>query len=481
MSGQVSRSVVTRWLALVGLTLLCCSPVAATDLPPFEPLAWDLSYAKLFQQAKPEYVSYFRSNLEKLRPESERLLQLARRPGVQSMILLEELPGGYPAVKLLVRTKKTAYYYGLQIGMPGRLSDGSKYGADVREITVESYDHLYGLLARRAASTDSTPKDTGTVAHHPASGRHFVTVVNLYRDGQAKQLMLSAADYFTRAVPPVLDDINAQLFAGMHYRKYASKWEWAWQLENQIVTVEGKTQRVVFDAAVARGDHSAAEAILLQGMDVNSLSAGGNTAYIAARVYGQQAMAEWLVSRGADPLGINVWGETAADVVGSTSAGRLEGAEPNIDLRRKTWARVVASPHMKGDTNPQLRLNQLLMEMLEDEAAMDFVITMLNKGADPHYVNNAGVTPLMLAAGNAPVEVLNALLDRNVNVNARNVNGSTALHYAASAGRAKNVKVLLAHGADANVANHKGETPLRQAQWQRFDEIVTLLKATGAK
>jgi len=89
-----------------------------------------------------------------------------------------------------------------------------------------------------------------------------------------------------------------------------------------------------------------------------------------------------------------------------------------------------------------------------------------------------GVTPIMLAAGNADAAVLKAVLDRGTaNINARNTSGSTALHYAVSAGRLDNVILLLARGSDPAIANKDGDTPLRQAQAQRFEEIVMLLQS----
>jgi ankyrin repeat protein len=89
-----------------------------------------------------------------------------------------------------------------------------------------------------------------------------------------------------------------------------------------------------------------------------------------------------------------------------------------------------------------------------------------------------GVTPVMLAAGNADVAVLRAALERGTaNINARNTSGSTALHYAVSAGRVDNVKLLLVRGSDPTIANKDGDTPLRQAQAQRFEEIVTILQS----
>jgi hypothetical protein len=99
----------------------------------------------------------------------------------------------------------------------------------------------------------------------------------------------------------------------------------------------------------------------------------------------------------------------------------------------------------------------------------------------PVNTTHGGYTPLMLAAGNGPPELVMMLLDRSANVHARNVNGGTALHYAASAGNTESIKLLLARGADPGVANQKGETPLRQAELQGFMEAAAVLKAATVK
>lgn len=301
------RSVLVPFLVVA--TVVAAAGPVSLDAPP-----WDLSYQPLLRKAKPEHVAHFRANIDQSFPARERLLTLVRHRGVQSMILLEETPGSYSTVKLFVRTAASAHYYGLSTGTSGRDRGGSRHGSDAIEITPESYDRLYALLAARAVRPEQTPRDTGTVRDHPASGRQFVAVVNLYRAGKAEQRMLSAADYFTRAVPPPLDDINAALFAGMHYRMYDTRWEWAWRLERKVTPAKGQALRDRFDEAIGNGDWPAAAALLEQGVDVNGFNRRGTTAYIAAVALKREDIAERLVHRGADPLRPNLWGETADDV-----------------------------------------------------------------------------------------------------------------------------------------------------------------------
>src|SRR6185503_6086035 len=62
-----------------------------------------------------------------------------------------------------------------------------------------------------------------------------------------------------------------------------------------------------------------------------------------------------------------------------------------------------------------------------------------------------GETPLMVAARSGYPEVVEQLLAKGANVNARAGRGQTALMWAVSQKHADVVKVLLAHGADVHL------------------------------
>ncbi len=57
-------------------------------------------------------------------------------------------------------------------------------------------------------------------------------------------------------------------------------------------------------------------------------------------------------------------------------------------------------------------------------------LMLVNKGADINAVSNDGITPLMLAAQNAKLDVVELLLKHGAKVNAKDNMGKTALDYA---------------------------------------------------
>jgi ankyrin repeat protein len=78
-------------------------------------------------------------------------------------------------------------------------------------------------------------------------------------------------------------------------------------------------------------------------------------------------------------------------------------------------------------------------------------------------------------------DVLEMLLVRRADPNARDGEGHTALMCAAFAGNAQAVRTLLAHGADPNLRSKHGDTALSTALQLGHTDVVALLKRAGAK
>jgi hypothetical protein len=82
----------------------------------------------------------------------------------------------------------------------------------------------------------------------------------------------------------------------------------------------------------------------------------------------------------------------------------------------------------------------------------------------PDVVNEVGLTPLQIAAGNGYVACVLLLLKKGATVDQTDNYGDTALIRAALSGRWEVAQVLIEHGADVNLANKEGCTPLLKAK-----------------
>ncbi len=102
---------------------------------------------------------------------------------------------------------------------------------------------------------------------------------------------------------------------------------------------------------------------------------------------------------------------------------------------------------------------------------------LLEKGADVNAKNRAGQTPLHLAVTYCP-ELIKLLLEKGADVNARDISGSIAL-FARNADL-EIVQLMLNYGLNVNNIDKRGETPLNQAINYNNIELAELLLQHGA-
>ena len=91
--------------------------------------------------------------------------------------------------------------------------------------------------------------------------------------------------------------------------------------------------------------------------------------------------------------------------------------------------------------------------------------------------NDAGETPLMMAALRSEGDAAQALVARGAAINK---DGWTPLHYAATGGNVKIIRLLLDHGAKLEARSPNGTTPLMMACRYGSEEAVNALLAAGA-
>ena len=105
---------------------------------------------------------------------------------------------------------------------------------------------------------------------------------------------------------------------------------------------------------------------------------------------------------------------------------------------------------------------------------------VLLNGKTPVYFVGRHVEALILAARSGHTEIVQALLDKGADVNAKTKIGSTALIGASMNGHLEAAKALLAKSADVNAAMNNGTTALIAATRGGHADIRDLLMKAGA-
>lgn len=94
-----------------------------------------------------------------------------------------------------------------------------------------------------------------------------------------------------------------------------------------------------------------------------------------------------------------------------------------------------------------------------------------------------GFTPLIWAASNGNIEIIELLLSHGADPNFRNKDGGSALWYSVTNERLEALNVLLSKGADPNIKFMDLQTPLeycKERNWGKFPEIAKILMKNEA-
>lgn len=229
-----------------------------------------------------------------------------------------------------------------------------------------------------------------------------------------------------------------------------------------------------FMFAVRAGRIGAARVLVAAGADPNETLPDGTSALVVAIHNAQYDMASFLLDRGADPnaakqgwtpvhqlirtrnlnIGFFPHPEALSQTTGIELAKTLiaKGADVNARMTRGITDGYRNFWNQRGVTPFLLAAKGADLEMLKVLAA---------SGADPHLANASGTTPLMAASG---VEMFNPNEDSGTNEEA-----------------VEAVKFILTLDADVNKANSQGEAPLHGAAWRGANEIIRLLVDKGAR
>ena len=297
------------------------------------------------------------------------------------------------------------------------------------------------------------------------------------------------------------------------------------------------------------------EVLIANGSDVNAKDSWGGTPLFNAAHYGHKELAELLIANGADvnakdrlgytplyeavsnkhkdtirvlvangadvnfapegdysPLHYAVWNDdiklaelyvdhgAKCDLKDKNGWTAFEYAMGNREMVEMFIAKgaAVSDFHLaawRGDlrrvkrfveqgTNVNTKDNELKWTALHWAAFTgqeDVVEFLIAKGADVNAKDERGLTALRRACGKGHQEVVSLLIASGADVNAKYPDGRTPLHRAAEKGYKEVVELLIANGADVDVKTEKGQTAMSLAKKEGHSEIVELLRKHGSK
>lgn len=143
------------------------------------------------------------------------------------------------------------------------------------------------------------------------------------------------------------------------------------------------------------------------------------------------------------------------------------------------------------DINARDEYDQTALFVAVAEEKYALATMLLDKGADPNLANDDKRTPLLVVIRKGfntvsyvrqpqSARVVNGLLERGADVNARDIDGTTPLEEAARIGDAETIRALVVRGANVATKNNDGETPLDIAARELRGLAVRALIEMGA-
>ncbi len=226
--------------------------------------------------------------------------------------------------------------------------------------------------------------------------------------------------------------------------------------------------------AARQGLEKVVRLLLQSGHNADQTDSQGNTALYYAVAAAKVSVVRLLLDHGADTRRRFQGGQSLLHIAAALQpAGASSPGPPGIvPLPRPL-------PSQRGRRRAS-QSNELSAAHLKlSQKAAQITQLLLQHGADPNATDEAGYTPLYVAAWNRHAGVVQVLLRHNAQVILPSAH-TTALHAASWSGDGECVKLLLNAGASVHARDRDGETPLHKAAWRGHLEVVRMLLDRGA-
>jgi ankyrin repeat protein len=111
----------------------------------------------------------------------------------------------------------------------------------------------------------------------------------------------------------------------------------------------------------------------------------------------------------------------------------------------------------------------------------DIVKFLCDNGANVKLKKSDGTSPIHSTVHNLSPEIIKYLKEKGADINAKDNDGTTTLMRAAYYNKIGHVKMLIELGANVNFKSKSKETALGNAKYNNNEEMINILKTSGAK
>lgn len=254
------------------------------------------------------------------------------------------------------------------------------------------------------------------------------------------------------------------------------------------VTWEEKTG--AYALAAEYGHLDVVRLLLEAGVEVSARPPRGSTALAGAALRGRAEVVKFLLDRGADP---NEPVDLSGTVLGAAAAG---GHLPVVNLLLERGARADGAALREAAGAGQAEIVARLLDAGVGVNTIDAYKTpliaatigrrvpvvqlLIARGADLNARTLFSDPPLLLASQAGAEEIVTLLLKGGADLGVRGKEGRTALMEAAVAGHPGTAKILIEGGADVRATDEMGKTALVYARERGQGEVAQLLMKAEA-